>query len=558
MTDIAILYAAKSTADTRGSIPTQLEQGRNLAAQLNLKIVAEYQDEAASAYHGNRGAGLAAAFDHAEECGAAIIVQHTDRLARGDGIRAKHLVEVYLWAQRAGVAIRSVEDDSTFENLLMAAFMGQRNTEDSRRKALSVAAGMRRRFERGLANGGKRPYGYNMVNSATEKGLLEINEQEALIIRRVFEEADAGRSNMAIARDLQAEGVPTMRRNSYWRASTIQHFLKNPVYIGRVTFQKEEGPGAHEPIIDMALWERVRVLRESRRKGKGKGRGRPTAGSHLLTRGFLRCSCGDAMAPRTTRNRREPDRGIYMCLRRWHDVDACSQPPISSADVDAAVFSYFERMGLDLNATRVAVTGEASRKVSESASLLDQAQTEKSRATERLVRVRRDYAEGEISAGDWQSLRAELESELLAASEQLERLESQHKDSLALMETIDAETRLIETINEIRQAISGRVTGAEGLDSVRAALKQIFDRFELTSIPSSRVPADLAWVGQEQLVIRPVVRDDAVERITSDGRTVFARQPLGISSATNDEMDWLLPRPFPSRALRPRGSRVLR
>jgi hypothetical protein len=87
----AILYAAKSTEDVHGSIETQLADCRALAEREGWGVVEDYQDEAASAYKGNRGPGLAAALDCVERIGGTLIVQHSDRLARGDGKRAQHL-----------------------------------------------------------------------------------------------------------------------------------------------------------------------------------------------------------------------------------------------------------------------------------------------------------------------------------------------------------------------------------------------------------------------------------------------------------------------------------
>jgi hypothetical protein len=95
----AVLYAAKSTADERGSIPTQLEDCRAAAEAEGRKTAVEYSDEAASAFKGNRGEGLARAKEHAvaiaaEDRDVEIWVQHSDRLARLDGITADHLAEI--------------------------------------------------------------------------------------------------------------------------------------------------------------------------------------------------------------------------------------------------------------------------------------------------------------------------------------------------------------------------------------------------------------------------------------------------------------------------------
>src|SRR5688572_7782944 len=112
----AVIYAAKSTEDAHGSIPTQLADCRTAALALGRTIVGEHSDESASAFKGNRGAGLASAkadaIHAAAEHGAAELwVQHSDRLARGDGLTADHLAEVFFALRRQGVRLRSVQDD---------------------------------------------------------------------------------------------------------------------------------------------------------------------------------------------------------------------------------------------------------------------------------------------------------------------------------------------------------------------------------------------------------------------------------------------------------------
>jgi hypothetical protein len=74
-------------------------------------------------------------------------VQHSDRLARGDGVTADHLAEVFFELRRAGVQLRSVHDDGTFTNPMLVAAIGERNREDSARKSLACRAGKRRRWE---------------------------------------------------------------------------------------------------------------------------------------------------------------------------------------------------------------------------------------------------------------------------------------------------------------------------------------------------------------------------------------------------------------------------
>ncbi len=135
-TDFAVSYGAKSTLDARGSIPTQFADNRGMAEREGWEIVDEYSDEAFSAWRGNRGPGLEQAMAHAERIAAEhgrsiLVVQHSDRLARGDGKKARHLVELYFWATKHSIEIRSVQDDETFRNPLLAVVMGERNNADS-------------------------------------------------------------------------------------------------------------------------------------------------------------------------------------------------------------------------------------------------------------------------------------------------------------------------------------------------------------------------------------------------------------------------------------------
>ena len=56
-----VIYAAKSTEDKHGSIPTQLDDCRALAKREDWHVVGEFSDEGFSAYKGNRGPDLARA-----------------------------------------------------------------------------------------------------------------------------------------------------------------------------------------------------------------------------------------------------------------------------------------------------------------------------------------------------------------------------------------------------------------------------------------------------------------------------------------------------------------
>jgi site-specific DNA recombinase len=507
----AIIYAAKSTADPRGSIPSQLADGRAMAAGEACEIAGEYADEAASAWSGDRGPQLAAAMGHAERIAPCVlVVQHSDRLARGDGLKARHLGELYFWALKAGIALRSVQDDSTFTNPLLAFAMGERNAEDSRRKSLAVAAGMKRLAQAGRPSGGPRPYGYRY-----EVGELLVVDAEGVIVRRIFPEFAGGRSLSAIARNLYHEGVPTLRGGP-WRQSTVSGMLRNPVYVGRIRYDGETFFGHHEPLIDEDVWQRVQDLLDARPQ---KGRGRPPVGLHLFRGGMLRCYCGEAMVPRTNGGYQ-----MYYCNGRSKlGRDFCDMPHLRRRDIDESVYRYFEQVALDVEATRQTILEARDRKLAEVRALLEQAQQQARRAEDRLARVRRDYTDGRLDAEDWREFRAELGAEHDAARAEADRLEAQHLEVEAWGELRDAEAETLRSLSEIRALIAGEIRDATGLDAVRAALTRTFDYFVVRR-HVQRVHVEL--IVEPHLVIEPVVRERAVEGYSENLRPILRREPL--------------------------------
>jgi hypothetical protein len=193
------------------------------------------------------------------------------------------------WARRNNVELRSVQDDSTFSNPLLAFAMGERNMEDSRRKAQAVSAGMMRVAERGRALGIKA-LGFGIDPDKNNDGRIIVLENEAEIVRRIFREFIAGQSFTAIARNLHRDGVPT-RNGGVWRQSTVAGVLRNRVYIGEVSCKGETFARSHEPIIDAgrsrghsssSRLDRARVVAGLLRRSICSGRECSAAGDSIV------------------------------------------------------------------------------------------------------------------------------------------------------------------------------------------------------------------------------------------------------------------------------------
>jgi DNA invertase Pin-like site-specific DNA recombinase len=547
----AIVYAAKSTEDPRGSIPTQLADCRKAAEAEGREVVDEYSDENASAFKGNRGGDLAAAKDHAirlatKHGAAEFWIQHSDRVARGDGITADHLAEVWFALRRYGVRLRSVQDDHNLEDAIRVVLVGERNHEDSARKSEAVKSGMARRKAKGMHNGGPRKYGYEYVRDEYGRTVGDepqrIVPAEAVVIERVYAQHVAGQSQQAIVRGLNHDGIKSAK-GATWYQGTVRKLLADPWYAGLVPGPDGAlAPGQHEAIIAPELWEQSRALRETKAATASKGRGRPPKGSHLFTWGMLRCGrCGGAMVPQTVQRwspAGEPwgvPYEAYRCLTRRRDVDACEQEPIKREAIDRAVMDYFESRALDVEATRRDIGAATARQAAATRELREQAERDERQAVERLARVKRDYMDGRLDADDWHTFRDELTAEQEAARAKLERLTEQEA---AIIEDarFDVEAETLRYLAEIRAAVIGTVRDAQGVEAVRAALLRLFEGFTLQrhAEPFDRDVFDTSLMGVgDGYELQPHVREDAIAGYGPAGITPKPkRTSLGVGPKT--------------------------
>jgi hypothetical protein len=344
----AVAFAAKSTEDTKGSIPDQLADARALADEHGLTIVREFRDEARSAYSGNRGPGLAQAMAECERLVAehgtcALIVQHSDRLARGDGKVAKHLVEYVLWALKSGVTIRSVQDAQTFGDgdLLYAVVSGQRNHEDSARKSASVKDGLRRRRDDRQQPVGGVPFGY-MVDHAIVEGQVMSRRvpDPALVplIERIYDMVESGLTFFEIARTLNADGIPGKPgRGKFagqvkpWAPRNVRSIITNSAYCGAKNYPA---------IIDADRWQRINGdLRRldptatQRRKG-----GRRPADESYFLRSIARCKhCKESLYTRQQAVGR-----VYVCANRRMGNGVCDAPVIPAELLEGLVLRHLD------------------------------------------------------------------------------------------------------------------------------------------------------------------------------------------------------------------------
>ncbi|MDL2274347.1 recombinase family protein, partial [Oscillospiraceae bacterium OttesenSCG-928-G22] len=168
---------------------------------------------------------------------------------------------------------------------MILSFYGAAAQEES----MSISGNMRRsykwRFQGGEFIACRAPYGYQMIDS----GHMSVDEGEAPIVQRIFEEYLSGRSIQAIADSLAAEGIP--KEGGHWSWKAVHCILTNERCTGNVLHQKryhaDEFPfrqvrnkgersmfyleNSHPPIVDRKTFDLVQKLMRERNVESTRG-----------------------------------------------------------------------------------------------------------------------------------------------------------------------------------------------------------------------------------------------------------------------------------------------
>lgn len=147
-------------------------------------------------------------------------------------------------------------------------------------KQLSVAERLLKGREAGARAGkhqsGPAPYGYMRdYSERAVKGVrLQINPDEAAVVRIIFKEYLRRKSMKRLIEFLDSKGYST-RRDKQWSRAGVSWILKNETYLGRVHFGNIRAKGQHPPIISPIIFNKVQKLirKNNKRGGKNKKEG---------------------------------------------------------------------------------------------------------------------------------------------------------------------------------------------------------------------------------------------------------------------------------------------
>lgn len=336
--------------DERFSIPHQREHIEEYCHQRRWQLIDIFND-VESGKGTARRKGLKAALKALEQADI-LIVHELDRLSR-NLMDTLFIIDEITRSRKMFVSIHDNIDSSTDEKWelqfhILAVFAHYFRKQLSRK----VHETMLTKAQKGEWNS-KPPYGYSLINKH-----LAINEEEAWIIRRIFDlYLNRNYGIRAVAIDLNRD--THAKNGGAWDYAEVKRILRNPAYMGDSVWNTRKRSetkdimrpeeewvivkNTHEAIITRDVFEAVQERLKLRAEFRGTSRSRV----YLLS-GILHCGLCDGKMHGANRKShfsklkgRALDHYKYMCTN-YHKKGTCQGLKVDSAELEEKVINYIE------------------------------------------------------------------------------------------------------------------------------------------------------------------------------------------------------------------------
>ncbi len=239
---------------------------------------------------------------------------------------------------------------------LLITIMSSLAQEEARNIASNTAWGRRKTFADGKVTFAYSSFlGYEMGKD----GNLQIVEEQAEIVRRIYRDFLAGKTAYDIATRLTEEGIPTPMKKTVWQVGVVESILHNEKYKGDAILQKRftvdfltkktkinEGEypqyyieNNHPPIVSAETFEMVQEEFE-RRKAAG---------------GFMRCvspfsgriicgDCGGFYGRKVWHSNTAYRSYEWHCNNKFAKRKYCSTPTIKTEAIEKSFVDAFNSL----------------------------------------------------------------------------------------------------------------------------------------------------------------------------------------------------------------------
>lgn len=433
-----------------------------------------------------------------------ILVKNTSRFARNVMV-----VDILRELVKNKVYIKFLDIDLTFDSLdkeFMLNLFLNFDQQDSIDKSKKVRFGLRESANKGRIFGASKLYGYDYNPDTND---LIIREDEAKVIRHIYEMYSQGIGIRRIINDLDNRGYKT-REDKSFSPSTIKRIIANEKYCGilarnkydmGIVFNKKSYPRIKPEdewiitedripaIVSKELFDTVKELRLSKKshvtqKGIYKG----------ITEyaGLIYCgNCGQVYTSNVDRGRK-----FYNCkTKKSKGSDICSNPNINQVIIDEAVEGlqfggYYEMFVKD---------------------------------KDQRIRRLQEYKEELFSSIDQQDIERskELSNELVSLQNKKKRLLSLYLDGVFEKDMLDSESEKLE--GQISLLEKDIISMSRSNEEIIKKIKDIEDSIE--KIDAQEIKQVYSKTEVLNMIERLVIRTDSNNKplidIRFDGDNTF-------------------------------------
>lgn len=375
------------------------------------------------------------------------------------------------------------------DNEMILTFMMSQAQAESESLSSNVKWGFRKRFQDGVVY-----YHYaNLLGYREgEDGRPEIDEEQAIIVRRIFASYLMGQSFQQICKGLMEDGVKTVRGGDTWHVTTVKSVLQNEKYIGDALLQKtfasdlfderrrvkNEGQlpkyyvhECHPPIIDRETFQRVQeemARRSSLRRTSSRAKTElgKYCGKYVLSELLV---CGECGSPyrRVLWMPSGKRRYVWRCINRLeHGKRICKRSPtLEEADIHETVVAALNERFRQQEARQALEASLSTALAGEGPELTIPAIEARLRALqERQVELVRLVTAQGVECTDYDQELQQIIYTKAQLTEQKAKLERAGRESTAfdrrvrkLAEALERDSGALSTFDEatVRQLVSG-------------------------------------------------------------------------------------------------------
>lgn len=300
-----------------------------------------------------------------------IITKEVSRFARNTVDTLQYTREL----KSLGVSVLFINDNiDTFDSdgELRLTIMASIAQEESRKTSERVKWGQKRQMEKGVV------FGRNILGYHLKNGVLIVNEEEATLVRHIYNKYLEGKGLHVIAKELREEGHKTKNGNSEWTNKSIRTILQNEKYVGDLlqkktitpdflTHKKKYNRGEeetvyirdhHEPIIDRETFTFVQA--EFERKSEIYKEGKSKHSNRYAFSGKIKCGhCGRRYVANFRKRKDGTKRKVWNCYNKvkngvMHDVNGetvgCDNKTIGNDILEWALLQVLNGISCDKKA----------------------------------------------------------------------------------------------------------------------------------------------------------------------------------------------------------------